>query len=228
MASYKDTCVTDDELKLATIIWDYMKLNHVCRKSDLILCLGSYDIRVAEKAASLFLQGMGDLLVFSGNTGKLTENVWKEPEAIVFSERAKQMGVPDENILIEAESTNSGENVRFTYNMLSGKGINPKSFILVQKPYMERRAYATFMKQWPGDVPEAVFVTSPDVELLDYPSDTTGPLSDVINVLVGDLARMKLYEEKGFQIHQDIPEIVQNAFDRLLNSGKYNSHIPTW
>ena len=44
-------------------------------QSDLILCLGSYDVRVAEKAASLWQQGMADMLLFSGNSGKLTEGI---------------------------------------------------------------------------------------------------------------------------------------------------------
>lgn len=44
----------------------------------------SYDIRVADKAASLFLQGMGDWLVISGNTGKLTESKRKKLLPVFF------------------------------------------------------------------------------------------------------------------------------------------------
>ena len=153
--------------------------------------------------------------------------MWTQPEAIVFSERARQLGVPDEKIILETKSTNSGENVRFTYQILSEKGICPQSVILVQKPYMERRAYATFMKQWPDELlPEAVVVTSPDINLLDYPSETTGTLSDVITVLVGDFARIKLYEDKGYQIPQEIPDVVQKTYNDLVKSGKFNSHMP--
>ena len=42
-------------------------------QSDIIMCLGSYDIRVAEKAASLWHHEMADVILFSGNSGKLTE-----------------------------------------------------------------------------------------------------------------------------------------------------------
>ncbi|XP_060557970.1 uncharacterized protein SCO4629-like [Ruditapes philippinarum] len=226
-SSIKKPCVSEQEIMLARVIWDYMKLNHVCQKSDVILCMCSYDIRVADKAASLFLQGMGDWLVISGNTGKLTENLWTEPEAIIFAERARQLGVSDEKIILETKSTNSGENVRFTHKILSEKKMHPQSFILVQKPYMERRAYATFMKQWPDALPpEAVVVTSPDIDLLDYPNEATGTLSDVISVIVGDLARIKLYEDIGFQIPQTIPDCVQKAYNDLITCEKFNTHMP--
>ena len=117
--------------------------------------------------------------------------------------------------------------MKFSHELLQSQGIQANSIILVQKPYMERRAYATFMKQWPGDVTSMlVFVTSPDVAIENYPSATTGAIEDVLAVLVGDMARIRLYEEKGFQIRQDIPDHVQKAFDGLIKTGKYLSHLP--
>lgn len=93
---------------------------------------------------------------------------------------------------------------------------------------MERRAYATFMKQWPGDVSHLeIHVTSPEVNMLEYPDAATGNLSDLISVMMGDFARIKAYEEKGFQIHQDIPPPVQEAFDHLIATNKYSGHLPS-
>ena len=80
------------------------------------------------------------------------------------------MGVPEESILIENRSTNTGENVLFTREMLAGKGLDPASFILVQKPYMERRTFATFSKVWPG---KRIIVTSPRLSLDEYPAPGT-------------------------------------------------------
>ncbi|KAL4216941.1 hypothetical protein ACF0H5_023400 [Mactra antiquata] len=219
--------VTSVDIQNAQIIWDYMKLNHICEKSDVILCLGSYDVRVAEKAATLFLQGYGDWLVFSGNSGVLTKGIWSRPEAVVFAERALEMGVAAESILIEDKSTNTGENVKFSHALLKERGIQMKSVIIVQKPYMERRAYATFMKQWPEDCDRLrVAVSSLDVSLENYPSDTTGTLRDVISVVIGDFARIRLYEKKGFQIPQEIPDTVQESFEQLQSTGQFNSHMP--
>jgi hypothetical protein len=57
---------------LSQKIWDYHHLNHKLEKSDVILALGSNDLRVAEYAADLYLQGWAPLLALSGNAGALT------------------------------------------------------------------------------------------------------------------------------------------------------------
>ena len=67
------------------------------------------------------------------------------------------MGVAREHILIENRSTNTGENVLFTRRLLAERGLDPARFIVVQKPYMERRSYATFRKVWPE---KEIIVTS--------------------------------------------------------------------
>ena len=64
---------TTDEL--AKILWDYNSLNHTMRVSDYILTLSSHDIRVAHRAADLFLQDFAPWIVFSGNLGRLTEDM---------------------------------------------------------------------------------------------------------------------------------------------------------
>ena len=67
--------------ELSQIIWDYHHLNHQLEKSDLILALGSNDLRVAERAADLYLQGWAPRLMFSGNVGALTRGKFAKPEA---------------------------------------------------------------------------------------------------------------------------------------------------
>lgn len=41
----------------------------------------------------------------------------------------------------------------------------------------------------------------------------------VINIMVGDLQRIQVYAEKGFQIHQHIPNEIWNAYERLVSIG---------
>ncbi|KAJ5007382.1 hypothetical protein K4K57_010791 [Colletotrichum sp. SAR 10_99] len=98
---------------------------------------------------------------------KLTESCFSKPEAEVFAEIAQGMGVPHDKIIVEPLSTNTGENVRFTYALLKDKGLKADSFVLVQKPYMERRTHATFRKQWP-DAQTEFTVTSPEFGFEDY------------------------------------------------------------
>ncbi len=135
---------------LAQRIWDYHHVNHSLQPADCIMVLGSHDLRVAERGAELWQQGYAPWLLLAGGLGRLTLGLWQETEAEKFAKVAKEMGVPAENILIESRSTNTGENVALAYQLLLQRQIEVKQFILVQKPYMERRTLATFEKQWPG------------------------------------------------------------------------------
>ncbi len=80
-------------------------------KADCILAMGSHDTRVASRAAELYLEGWAPLLVYSGGLGRLTRELWDEPEATKFARIAIGMGVPPESMLTETRSTNTGENV---------------------------------------------------------------------------------------------------------------------
>jgi uncharacterized SAM-binding protein YcdF (DUF218 family) len=205
-------------------VWQYHQLQHPLAKADAILVLCSYDTSVAEHGARLFLDGWAPLLIFSGGLGTITRTLWKEPEADQFAAIAVAMGVPRERILIENRSTNTGENVRFTRAMLRERNLDPRSFILAQKPYMERRCFATFKKVWPD---KDVIVSSPRVSLEEYLarySNDALTRDEVVSIMVGDLQRVKVYPEKGFQIHQDIPADVWEAFEALVEAG-YDKHL---
>ena len=199
-------------------------MKHQLAPAGAILVLCSHDERVAERGAQLFLEGLAPLLIFSGGRGAITGRLWSEPEAERFARIAMSMNVPAEQILVEPNSTNTGENIRFTRQLLAERGIDPESFILVQKPYMERRSYATFRKFWPE---KQVLVTSPQVSFADYLAQYThNSLSpnDVIGIMVGDLQRIKLYPELGYQIAQEIPEEVWTAYERLVHAG-FNKYL---
>jgi uncharacterized SAM-binding protein YcdF (DUF218 family) len=205
-------------------IWRYHQLDHPISKADVILVLCSHDIRVAERGAQLFLEGWAPLLVFSGGLGSITRHLWHEPEADQFAKVAVSMGVPREAILVENQSTNTGENIQLTKRLLTDRGIAPRTFIVVQKPYMERRSYATFRKVWPEKDP---IVTSPQVtfdEYLQTYSNESLTVDDVISIMVGDTQRIRVYAEMGFQIPQEMPTDVWDAYERLVDAG-YGSRL---
>lgn len=214
-----------DHLKhLAKKIWHYHLMNHQLIKADAILVLCSHDTRVAERAVDLFHQGWAPLLIFSGGLGAITRDIWSEAEANQFARIAMTLGVPKDKILIENRSSNTGENILFTKQLLAEKEIDLQSFILVQKPYMERRSFATFRKLWPE---KEVVVTSPQVSFEDYLEHYASrelTKDDVISIMVGDLQRIKLYPAKGFQIYQDIPAEVWAAYEELVAAG-YNQRL---
>src|SRR6266850_2601110 len=209
---------------LAETIWDYHRLEQHLEPGDAILVLCSHDRRVAERGAELFLDQWAPLLIFSGGLGSITKHMWTEPEADQFAKIAAGMGVPREQMLVENRSTNTGENIRLTRQLLAERKLDPQTFILVQKPYMERRSFATFRKVWPE---KQVCVTSPQIgfeEYLDSYANDALSVDDVISIMVGDLQRIKVYAEKGFQIPQQVPADVWSAYEELVVAG-YDRHL---
>jgi uncharacterized SAM-binding protein YcdF (DUF218 family) len=146
--------------------------------------------------------------------------MWTETEADQFAAIAIQKGVPADAVLIENRLTNTGENILFTQQLLKAKGLDPHNFIVVQKPYMERRSYATFKKHWPD---KNLLVTSPQIPFDEYATDEI-PLERVINIMIGDLQRIQLYPAKGFQIYQEIPAEVWDAYEQLVVLG-FDKHL---
>jgi uncharacterized SAM-binding protein YcdF (DUF218 family) len=210
--------------KLAERVWRYHHMDHELERSDIILVLCSHDTTVAERGAQLFLDGWAPLLAFTGGLGAITRRLWSDPEADRFARIAIEMGVPEDRILIENRSTNTGENVAFTRDLLRSRGFDPASFILVQKPYMERRTFATFSQVWPG---KSVRVTSPQISMDEYLSRYSHEslsADDVISIMVGDLQRIREYPKRGFQIPQEIPDDVWQAYGELVKAG-FDRHL---
>lgn len=208
----------------AETLWNYHLMKHQIAKADAILVLCSHDERVAERAAQLFHEGWAPLVIFSGGRGSITRALWDEPEAERFARIVVSLGVPRESILIEPHSTNTGENIQFTKQLVTERGLDLQKFILVQKPYMERRAFATVLKLWPE---KEWIVTSPQVSFGEYVAHYTNRAlspADVVGIMVGDLQRIKIYPARGYQIAQDIPDEVWTAFEELVRAG-YDKYL---
>lgn len=220
MLNKTQPAITTEIKTLAKVLWDYHQLNDTLKKADTIFVLGSHDTRVAERGAQLWLEGMADYLILSGGLGNFTLGVWEETEADKFAKIALNMGVSEARIIVENKSTNTGENIRFTQKILKEKGLDFHRFIIVQKPYMERRSYATFKKNWPE---KSVTVTSPKISFENYPNEEIS-MAIVIQSMVGDLQRIKAYPKLGFQIEQEIPQEVWQAFEQLVKLG-FNQHL---
>lgn len=201
-------------------VWEYHHMNHSLDRAGVIWALGSHDLRVADRVAELWHAGMAPMVVMSGGLGNFTEGVFMKPEANLFAERAIELGVPEEVILIENLSTNTGENVKLTRRVLEQSNVNVMTAIAVQKPYMERRTYATIRAQWPE---LDVQVTSPQLSFNEYCNEEI-PEEDVISIMVGDLQRIIAYPQKGYLLEQDVPERVLEAMQQLIDAG-YNQHL---
>lgn len=204
--------------KNTKIIWEYMLMHQKLQKSDIIFVLGSNDIDVADTAAEIYKEGYAPLVVCSGANGKGSK--FTETEAKIFSDRMIFLGVPKEKIILEQSSTNTGENVIFTKKLLLENNIHVQKVIAVQKPYMERRTYATIKKQWPE---VECIVASQNVSFENY-CNREDKRYGFVSTMVGDLLRIKEYPRLGFQVYQDIPDNVWLAGQELLSLG-YNKYV---
>jgi hypothetical protein len=215
--------MTDETLRLARIILDYHQLHQEPVPADIIIALGTNDLRVAEFAADLYLRGYGSALVCTGGVAHqddLLATSWEKTEAQMYADVAERRGVPRASILVETQATNTAENIRFVRDLLAGRAIRPRSVVIAVKPFMQRRVWATLAVEWP-EVPATL--ASPNLDLDEY---FTGELSPekIINILMGDLQRLWVYARRGWSAPQQIPNGVKEAYCRLAALG-FTRHL---
>ncbi|WP_189294847.1 YdcF family protein [Streptomyces cinerochromogenes] len=207
--------ISDEQFRDATLIWNYHQMGHAPRPCSVAIGLGSHDLGVATTAAELYHAGLFPVLVFSGANSPTTRARFPRGEAVHYREHALGLGVPDEAIMVETEAANTGQNIAFSRELLAEADIAVESLLLISKPYMERRSYATCRKLWPG---VDVVCASEPLELEDY-LKSIGDEKLVVDMLVGDLQRVIEYPKLGFAVEQDVPGDVHEAYERLLRAG---------
>lgn len=204
------------------MLWDYHNMHHDVRPCDVGIGLGSHDLGVAIHIAELYQQQIFPRIVFTGANAPTTIERFPRGEAVHYREEAIRRGVPSEVIFVEPKATNTGQNIEFTRSLLEDNGIRPSSVMLISRPYQQRRAYATCRKLWPE---VEVSCSSRPLPLNEYIA-SIGDVDRVINMLVGDTQRITKYAEKGFAAPQDVPPVVQQAFQQLVEAGYTTRLLP--
>ncbi|MEV7915420.1 YdcF family protein [Streptomyces griseus] len=207
--------IADADRDDARILWDFNVLKQPVRPCSAALVLGGCDIGVAATTADLYRAGLFPTVVFSGGIMPATRARFPRGEAVHFRETAISLGVPEEVALLEPHATNTGENISFGRKVLTGGGTAVRSVLLISMPYMQRRAYATCRKQWPGV--DLVCASQP-VPFDDY-AKAQDDEAEFIAMMMGDTHRVMEYPHRGFAIEQEVPEHVRDAFERLRKRG---------
>jgi uncharacterized SAM-binding protein YcdF (DUF218 family) len=205
--------------KYAKIIYEYMLMHQDLVPMDAIIALGANDIRVADRTYEVWNAGFAPIIICTG--GKAHENDinntgWEKSEAEMFEDRLLSLGVPKKNIFLEKDAQSTGDNVKNVKKLLAEEDLQLNNFIVVGKPWNERRAYTTFKKQWPE---VNIIMTSPQLSYNEYMNTGEVPKDVLLNVMVGDFQRIKEYPKLGFQIEQEIPEHVWEAYEKLVQIG---------
>ena len=156
--------------KAVTEIWQYMQVGDEVGSADCLIVLGSRDERVAVHAAELAVRHSYAHVVITGgsaHSNDLLATTWNAAnEAEYFGSVMRSCGYT-QPLLLETEALNTGQNATNTYALLKKQGITIKTAVLVTKPYMERRAKATFEVQWPDNAAR-FYVTSQQLSFADY------------------------------------------------------------
>ena len=207
-------------------LWDYMQLKQPVKPADAVIVLGSRDDRVAAHAAILLSRGLTPHCVVTGGTAHyndLLRTSWVEgTEAEHFANVMKTADVDTKELLIEDGATNTGENATYSHKVLSDAKVSARSLLLVTKPYMERRALATFQAQWP-DRSAMLSVTSQGGSIEQYCNEHE-LYDNVVNTMVGDFQRIVEYPKLGYQTEQPVSHNVQQAFELLISAG-FTKHL---
>ncbi|TGK80522.1 YdcF family protein [Leptospira montravelensis] len=212
--------ISDTDLESALIIWDFLTQIDDLNKADLIFVLCSHDIRIAKYAVDLYKNGYANRILFSGGLNFFTKNIFTDSEADSFAKFATNEGIPIQDVFIENQSTNTGENIQFTKSLLNKMNIKVNSVIAIQKPSMTLRIRLALDKQWPEN---QFRISAPNYSLMEAPHKYIN-LYMIINETVGDLQRIIVNSKLGFQSETSIPESVESAFKYLI-SRKYNLHL---
>ena len=200
--------------RLAEIVaplWTFLTVTQAPTRSDVIFVFGSQDLRVAGHAASLYHGGYAPAVLVSGRYGRMTREMFDQPEALVFKDHLVRSGVPSSSVVTECDARNTLENVVHGLDVLRRHGSRLSSALLVAKPFVMRRCAATFAKQAPG-VQVRCCPPTDDIALsIDRAPDAFAMR------LVAELERIDRYGADGDIAQQDVPQSVRVVARRITD-----------
>lgn len=211
--------LSKEEIAAAKTLFNYLTVHDKPQVADVIIGCGTYSLGAAVKAAELWHAGLAPYIIFTGY--KNDRHV--KTEAEMLRDEAVRLGVPKSVIFIENKASNTGLNMTLSYELAKGKGLlTQNKVILIHKPYMSRRTFATFKAQWP-DPSTTCFVVPSDVTLEEF-FEADGA-EQTIRSMLADFYCIKAYPEKGWQIVQAVTPEAEAASQYLISHG-YELKIP--
>jgi len=208
-------------LKSGKVIWDWLPIQDEIKPSGMIYGLGSLSMEIPAEMFKLFKEKYASLILVSGEWGRLAKNQTMA-EADIFANELIKLGVPSDSILAENQSSNTGQNIERSKRILKKAGYKLNDAIAVTTPWLSRRQKASLEKQWTS-ISWAIHTPKP----INYEDRIASTNSDeFLNLIVGEIERLKKYPSKGFTKYVEIPKSVLDAQEILINSG-YTKQMPS-
>jgi uncharacterized SAM-binding protein YcdF (DUF218 family) len=207
------------DLRHARMLWDYLRLGVPARPADCLLVFGGHDIGVARRAAELYASGLAPFIVVSGGSRAVPDGSEFPTEADAIADVLLRRDVPKDAIALERLASNTSENFWLSAELLRDLAMTPQAFLIVTKPYAERRTMATARRRWPG---KQAAVTSEQVSFDDYRAGSI-PVDRILSMLAGEALRLESYAATGLiDLGEPVPAGILTAARALQEAG-FNS-----
>lgn len=213
---------------------------------DVVILAGNAVIPTIEAACQIAAQREIPLLISGGighSTAFLYSAIGSHPryhtlqvegraEASILADIARAFWqIPEAHLWVEDQSTNCGENARFSWNMLKRHHRTTGRVVVVQDPTMQRRTMATFARVCRDEPVSPQWVSHPGFtptlqngkEGVEFSEGNTGlwPVDRYLSLVMGELPR--LYDDangygpagRDFIAHVEFPEAVTVAWRQL-------------
>ncbi|MBS3770995.1 MAG: YdcF family protein [Bacteroidales bacterium] len=208
--------ITQDE---ACKVFDYLYLRDDNQRVDAVLGFGHFDMKIPHTCGKLYQEGYAPKIIFTGGVGAGTADL-KKKEAQVFRDElyAHFPDIPEEDLLIEDQSTNTGENIYFLKEMAFrqwpehnfSKGVS--SVMLVCNAARQRRTWLT----WKKILPEVHAINCPPETAFKQEQELFRSKGRTLeNLLLGEMERILNYPDKGFTVEEEVPQDVYSAYQVL-------------
>jgi uncharacterized SAM-binding protein YcdF (DUF218 family) len=206
-------------LENAGTVFSYLSMRDPEKKADIIVGFGHFDMNIPRQCGALYKKGLAGKILFTGGRGAGTADL-EGTEGAAFRKELMRVypDIPEDAVIVEDDSTNTGENVRFSEALLKARdpffcfsnGI--KSAIAVANPYRQRRVFLTLKKLYHYvEVVNLPPEASLQGEMLSY----AGKGQDYIRLLTDEVGRLIRYPLLGYISYEPVPLIVKRACLRI-------------
>jgi hypothetical protein len=204
------------DLTLGEGIWDYLRLDQEVQEAQCLLVFGGHDLGVAHRAAELYRLDIAPLILVSGGAAHVPDGSNFETEAEAIADVLYQSGVPEKSVLVERIAANTSENFWLSAELLRDNNLDLESFLVVQKPYSERRTLATARRRWPTN---NVRVTSEVIEFDKYCVNGIA-IDKILSMLAGEVIRLDNYARSGLiDLDEPVPSGLISDAHKLQRDG---------
>lgn len=183
------------------------------RPADLIVGFGHFDLRIAGQCAALWRRELAPRILFTGGVGAGSADLGR-PEAEAFAAVLYDSlpAFPRDQLLLESRSTNTGDNVRFSLELMNQAGWDVRSAILVATPFRQRRVNLTWSKVSLGIPHQSA---PPPSSLAEDITLFAGKGEDLTAQLPGEIERLQTYPPRGWIDATTIPDHVLAAVTHI-------------